>query len=65
MKSYGEGQQLYIFKTINSISYSNEEKLEAIKAVTSKDPVRGLYRDEMWAVIKWLLYLREEEQRNE
>lgn len=59
------GQQLWIFKNIGSMSYSREEKLDAIKAVVKHDSFNNVFKEDMWNVIRWLVALREEEQRDE
>lgn len=58
------GQQLWIFKNIGSLSYSKEEKLNAIQAVVQHDSYNNVFKEDMWNVIRWLVGLREEEQRN-
>lgn len=59
------GQQLWIFKNIGSLSYSKEEKLDAIKAVVKHDSYNNVFKEDMWQVIRYLLSVMEEDNDNE
>lgn len=59
------GQQLWIFKNIGSLSYSKEEKLDAIKAVVKHDSFNNVFKEDMWQVIRYLLKVMEEDNDNE
>lgn len=54
------GQQLWIFKNIGSLSYSREEKLNAIQAVVRHDSYNNVFKEDMWQVIRYLLKVMEE-----
>ena len=58
------GQQLWIFKNIGSLSYSKEEKLDAIKAVVKHDSFNNVFKEDMWQVIRYLLKVMEEDNDN-
>lgn len=54
------GQQLWVFKNIGSLSYSREEKLNAIQAVVRHDSYNNVFKEDMWQVIRYLLKVMEE-----
>lgn len=54
------GQQLWIFKNIGSLSYSREEKLNAIQAVVRHDSYNNVFKEDMWQVIRYLLKVMED-----
>lgn len=57
------GQQLWIFKNIGSLSYSREEKLDAIKAAVRNDTFNNVLKEDMWQVIRYLLKVMEEDAK--
>lgn len=51
---------MWIFKNIGSLSYSKEEKLDAIKAVVKHDSFNNVFKEDMWQVIRYLLKVMED-----
>jgi len=49
------GQKVWIFKNINSLSYSEEDKLDAIDHVVSNSCYQNITKDDMWYVLRWLV----------
>lgn len=60
--SLGQGEAFYLFKTINTLSYTDEQKLEAIRYVLAHHTRYKVVKEDVFDVLEWLIKYMDKEK---